>query len=55
MPMSYRMVYRRAPEMRLLSYLCATGSETYKEIKLLALGAIAPTPQDAVRDFYKRI
>ena len=38
--MSYRMVYRRAPEMRLLSYLemLLTGSETYKEIKLFGLG-----------------
>jgi len=38
--MSYRMIYKRAPEMRLLSYLemLLTGSETFKEIKLFGLG-----------------
>jgi len=37
---SYRMIYRRAPEMRLLSYLemLLTGNETFKEIKLFGLG-----------------
>lgn len=38
--MSYRMIYRRAPEMRLLGYLemLLTGNETFKEIKLFGLG-----------------
>jgi len=38
--MSYRMIYRRAPEMRLLSYLemLLTGNDTFKEIKLFGLG-----------------
>ncbi len=38
--MSYRMIYKRAPEMRLLSYLemLLTGNESFKEIKLFGLG-----------------